>query len=96
MSKKIIDPSDTRELNRVELFEAIEAAEERIDILSEELDVLDSDMGNVADKTQEDWQEMHERRFEVTEEIIRTVRANRLMKEQLEGLPQVVELYYVQ
>jgi hypothetical protein len=89
-----IDPSDTRELNRVELFEAIEVAEERIDILSEELDVLDQDMGNMADKTQEDWQEMHERRFEVTEEIIRTVRANRLMKEQLEGLPQVVELYY--
>jgi len=89
-----IDPSDTRELNRIELFEAIEVAEERIDILSEELDVLDADMKNVADKTQEDWMELHERRFEVTEEIIRTVRANRLMKEQLEGLPRVVELYY--
>lgn len=89
-----IDPSDTRELNRIELFEAIEVVEERIDILSEELDMLDQDMGKVTEKTQEDWQEMHERRFEVAEEIIRSVRANRLMKEKLEGLPQVVELYY--
>jgi len=76
-------------VTRIELQEAIEALEDTIELLSEELDVLDTDMGNMASKTHEDWLEIHERRFEVAEEIIRSVRANRLMREQVTKMPPV-------
>lgn len=91
-----IDPSDIRNLNRIELAEAIEAIEVTMFVLSEELDEIDKEMGDITDKTHEMWVEMHERRFEVTEEIIRIVRSIRLLREELDGKPPVVELYYAQ